>query len=122
MVVDSVTDQLERIVATFGLSGAVAVQLERPRNPDHGDLSTNIALILAKRVGEKPQTLRAHAGDDQDRQHRDDQRGHDTDGHAGAEQRAHQEPDRGEQRDVEEDFADAARAGGMRSGLPSPHR
>lgn len=57
MPVDSVTDQLERIVATFGLSGAVAVQLERPRNPDHGDLSTNIALILAKRVGEKPQAL-----------------------------------------------------------------
>ena len=57
MPVDSVTDQLERIVATFGLSGAVVVQLERPRNPEHGDLSTNIALILAKRVGEKPQSL-----------------------------------------------------------------
>ena len=57
MPVDSVTDQLERIIAAFGLSGAVAVQLERPRNPDHGDLSTNIALVLAKRVGEKPQTL-----------------------------------------------------------------
>ena len=54
---ESVTEQLERIVETFGLGGAVAVQLERPRNPDHGDLSTNIALILAKRVGQKPQTL-----------------------------------------------------------------
>jgi arginyl-tRNA synthetase len=57
MPADSVTDQLERIVATFGLGGAVAVQLERPRNPDHGDLSTNLALILAKRVGQKPQSL-----------------------------------------------------------------
>src|SRR5688500_6978817 len=57
MPVDSVTDQLERIVETFGLGGAVTVQLERPRNPDHGDLSTNLALILAKRVGEKPQQL-----------------------------------------------------------------
>jgi arginyl-tRNA synthetase len=57
MPADSVTQQLERIVETFGLGGAVAVQLERPRNPDHGDLSTNLALILAKRVGEKPQTL-----------------------------------------------------------------
>ena len=57
MPADSVTDQLERIVETFGLGGAVAVQLERPRNPDHGDLSTNLALILAKRVGQKPQTL-----------------------------------------------------------------
>ena len=57
MPADSVTDQLERIVETFGLGGTVAVQLERPRNPDHGDLSTNLALILAKRVGQKPQTL-----------------------------------------------------------------
>ena len=57
MPADSVTEQLERIVETFGLGGAVAVQLERPRNPDHGDLSTNLALILAKRVGEKPQAL-----------------------------------------------------------------
>jgi arginyl-tRNA synthetase len=57
MPADSVTNQLERIVETFGLGGAVTVQLERPRNPDHGDLSTNLALILAKRVGEKPQQL-----------------------------------------------------------------
>ena len=57
MPVTSVTEQLERIVETFGLGGAVAVQLERPRNPDHGDLSTNLALILAKRVGQKPHNL-----------------------------------------------------------------
>ena len=57
MPAHSVTEQLERIIETFGLGGSVAVQLERPRNPDHGDLSTNIALILAKRVGEKPQAL-----------------------------------------------------------------
>ncbi|HET9440803.1 MAG TPA: arginine--tRNA ligase [Longimicrobiales bacterium] len=57
MPVQSVNEQLERIVATFGLGGTVNVQLERPRNPDHGDLSTNLALILAKRVGEKPQVL-----------------------------------------------------------------
>ena len=57
MPAESVTQQLERIVETFGLGGAVSVQLERPRNPDHGDLSTNLALILAKRVGQKPQSL-----------------------------------------------------------------
>ena len=57
MPADSVTEQLERIVETFGLGGAVSVQLERPRNPDHGDLSTNLALMLAKRVGQKPQLL-----------------------------------------------------------------
>lgn len=53
----SVADQLERIVQSFGLEGNVAVQLERPRNPDHGDLSTNVALMLAKRVGQKPQAV-----------------------------------------------------------------
>jgi arginyl-tRNA synthetase len=52
-----VADQLERIVESFGLGGSVAVQLDRPRNPEHGDLSTNVALILAKRVGQKPQML-----------------------------------------------------------------
>ena len=57
MPAQSVTEQLEQIVATFGLSGTVSVQLERPRNPEHGDLSTNLALILAKRVGEKPQVV-----------------------------------------------------------------
>ena len=52
-----VADQLERIVQSFGLEDSVAVQLERPRNPDHGDLSTNVALMLAKRLGQKPQSL-----------------------------------------------------------------
>jgi arginyl-tRNA synthetase len=32
----------------------VAVDLERPRNPAHGDFATNVALQLAKRVGRKP--------------------------------------------------------------------
>jgi arginyl-tRNA synthetase len=52
-----VSDQLERIVQSFGLESSVTVQFERPRNPEHGDLSTNIALLLAKRVGQKPQAL-----------------------------------------------------------------
>jgi arginyl-tRNA synthetase len=52
-----VAEQLERIVASFGLDDSVAVQLERPRNPDHGDLSTNLALLLAKRVGQRPQLV-----------------------------------------------------------------
>ena len=57
MPAESVTQQLERIIETLGLGGVVSVQLERPRNPEHGDLSTNLALVLAKRVGQKPQVL-----------------------------------------------------------------
>ncbi len=33
------------------------IQLEAPRNPDHGDFSTNIALILAKPLGVAPREL-----------------------------------------------------------------
>jgi len=33
------------------------IQLEVPRNPDHGDFSTNIALVLAKKLGMTPRDL-----------------------------------------------------------------
>jgi len=49
-------EQLERIVAE--LAGAeVPVQLERPRNPEHGDLATNVALALAGRLGQPPRKI-----------------------------------------------------------------
>ncbi len=38
----------------FPDAGDVAVELERPKNADHGDFATNVALQLAKRVGRKP--------------------------------------------------------------------
>ena len=33
------------------------LELERPRDPSHGDVTTNVALILAKRLGRKPREL-----------------------------------------------------------------
>ena len=33
------------------------VTVERPRNPDHGDYATNIALQVAKKVGMNPRDL-----------------------------------------------------------------
>ena len=57
MTSGTVADQLGRIVESFVPDGGVSVQLERPRNPEHGDLSTNLALLLAKRVGQKPQAV-----------------------------------------------------------------
>lgn len=38
----------------FPEAGDVSVELERPKNADHGDFATNVALQLAKRVGRKP--------------------------------------------------------------------
>ena len=35
----------------------VVIELERPRERSHGDLSTNVALTLAKRLGRKPREL-----------------------------------------------------------------
>lgn len=35
----------------------VTIELERPRDRSHGDLSTNLALMLAKRLGRKPREL-----------------------------------------------------------------
>jgi len=32
----------------------IAIELDRPKNADHGDFATNVALQLAKRVGRKP--------------------------------------------------------------------
>lgn len=40
-------------------SGEVEVKVERPKNRDHGDYATNIALVLAKRAGMPPRDLAA---------------------------------------------------------------
>jgi arginyl-tRNA synthetase len=41
----------------FPDAGDIECELERPRNPDHGDFATNVALQLAKRVGRKPREV-----------------------------------------------------------------
>ena len=33
------------------------VTVERPRNPEHGDYATNVALQLAKKIGSAPRDL-----------------------------------------------------------------
>src|SRR4029079_2026836 len=34
-----------------------AIEIDRPRNAEHGDLATNVALQIAKRVGRKPREV-----------------------------------------------------------------
>jgi len=55
MPVAALRSQLERIVAELGAE--VPVQLERPRNPEHGDLATNLAMILAGKLGQPPREV-----------------------------------------------------------------
>lgn len=53
----TITEQLERIAQELGGDAGIAVQLERPRSADHGDLATNLALVLAKKVGKPPREV-----------------------------------------------------------------
>src|SRR5690554_1318976 len=57
MAAEMLRNQLERVAADMGWAGEPEVQLERPRNPEHGDLATNLALILARRVGRPPREV-----------------------------------------------------------------
>src|SRR5260221_8499398 len=44
----------EAVRAAFPEAGEVEIELDRQKNPEHGDLTTTVALQLAKRVGRKP--------------------------------------------------------------------
>ena len=56
--------QIDAIVVRLGRDGALpaaldtgAVVVELPRNPEHGDLATNVAMVLAKPAGMKPRDV-----------------------------------------------------------------
>jgi arginyl-tRNA synthetase len=41
----------------LALPGAASWTVERPKRPEHGDLATNVAMVLAKRLGMPPRAL-----------------------------------------------------------------
>jgi len=49
--------ELRRVVAEMGADGDHPVTLERPRNPEHGDWATNVALTLAKPLRRAPRPI-----------------------------------------------------------------
>src|SRR5262245_1472777 len=53
----SIAEQLERIAEQLTGDAVTGLQLDRPRNPDHGDLATNVALVLGKRLGKAPRIV-----------------------------------------------------------------
>ncbi len=55
----SLEDQLTAIAAELGGERAPAVQLERPRKPEHGDVASNLALTLAGVLRQKPRAVAA---------------------------------------------------------------
>jgi arginyl-tRNA synthetase len=57
---DTLRRALERAAWELGVEGEVGIQLERPRNPEHGDLATNAAMVAAGRLRRPPREV---AGD-----------------------------------------------------------
>jgi arginyl-tRNA synthetase len=53
----TLVEQLEAIASRLSNGDAPAVQVDRPRNPDHGDLATNVAMVLAGRIGQPPRDV-----------------------------------------------------------------
>lgn len=53
----TLVQQLEAIALRLGAADAPPVQLDRPRNPEHGDLSTNLAMVLARSLGKPPREI-----------------------------------------------------------------
>ncbi len=55
---DTIRAELERVAAGFGADGLEFV-LERPRDAGHGDLATNLAMLLARRERVNPREMAA---------------------------------------------------------------
>jgi len=54
---DEIRAELARVAASLGAPPGVAVELETPREKTHGDLATNLALVLARTLGAKPRQV-----------------------------------------------------------------
>jgi arginyl-tRNA synthetase len=48
---------IERLAARVGEVAAAEVELERPKDPAHGDFATNVALRSAKSIGRHPREV-----------------------------------------------------------------
>ena len=49
--------ELLRVARELGVDDGVEIRLERPRNPEHGDLSSNLAMALAGRLSRPPRAI-----------------------------------------------------------------
>jgi arginyl-tRNA synthetase len=56
MALEAIRSALESLLSEMGVADP-AVGLERPRDPDHGDLATNVAMTLAKRLKRPPRQI-----------------------------------------------------------------
>jgi arginyl-tRNA synthetase len=57
MAVETLQAEIGRVLREMGVDGGHPVTLERPRNPDHGDWATNVALTLARPLARPPRQI-----------------------------------------------------------------
>ena len=51
-----IKEYISDVIASLQMP-SVDIPLQIPKNKDHGDLSTNVAFLLAKEVGESPMDI-----------------------------------------------------------------
>ncbi len=56
MITEIIQNTIEKALKALDIEVS-NIHLEHPQDPSHGDFSTNIALILAKKLGKNPQEL-----------------------------------------------------------------
>ena len=57
MIRESLTSAIRDALGTLGVDAPADISLERPRNAEHGDWSSNVALVVAKSAGRNPREL-----------------------------------------------------------------
>lgn len=57
MAIERLRAEIERAVREMGADASVEVVLERPRNPEHGDFATNVAMALARPLRRGPRQI-----------------------------------------------------------------
>ncbi len=57
MAREEIKAELARVAVSLGAPAGVVVELETPREKSHGDVATNLALVLAKTLGAKPREV-----------------------------------------------------------------
>jgi arginyl-tRNA synthetase len=57
MPVQKLQQEISRVLGEMGVDADHPVALERPRNPEHGDWASNVAMTLAKKLGRPPRQI-----------------------------------------------------------------
>ena len=57
MALERLEQELARVLREMGVEGEPTVGLERPRNPEHGDWASNVALTLARPLRRSPRQI-----------------------------------------------------------------